>query len=288
MVHKYGAFVAAAKYNGQPLLANEHYQAENAWQPSEPDETATIWRYMSLAKFCSMLSRKALFFSLIGDMEDKYEGFIYPLVSPEEGNHLWRIEYSGYVIVREFARTALVSCWTESGYESSLMWEHYAGEEGVAICTTFQNLKDSIRTDGELPIAFGQVEYVDYNDREVSRLGTAPLFHKRMEYREEGEVRAILPGPHWDPERDIRYQGNMPVAHIPLDPDVAEQRGRYIPVDLEVLVREVVLPPNSKPWFAEVVESVIRNSSISPRIMRSAIESPPHTWSKESTGPTHD
>ena len=32
---------------------------------------------MSFAKFCSLLDRKALFFSLVGDMEDRYEGFIY-------------------------------------------------------------------------------------------------------------------------------------------------------------------------------------------------------------------
>ena len=29
----------------------------------------------------------------------------------------------------------------------------------------------------------------------VARFGWAPLFHKRMEYRGEGEVRAVLPGP---------------------------------------------------------------------------------------------
>ena len=114
------------------------------------------------------------------------------------------------------------------------MWKAYAGSEGVAVRTTFQNLQDSIRSVAELPVTFGQVEYVDYRRNEVPRFGSTPLFHKRMEYREEGEVRAVLPGPPWD-------HTGMPETPIPLDSDVAEQRGRYIPVDLEILVQEIVL-----------------------------------------------
>ena len=140
----------------------------------------------------------------------------------------------------------LVSCWTESDHESSLMWKAYAGAEGVAVRTTFQNLQDSIRSVAELPVTFGQVEYVDYRN-EVPRFGSAPLFHKRTEYREEGEVRAVLPGPPWD-------HTGVPETPIPLDSDVAERRGRYVSVNLEVLVKEIVLAPHATPWFAQVVK----------------------------------
>ena len=174
-------------------------------------------------------------------------------------------------MLRKIPRTALTSCWTESGHESSLMWKAYAGSEGIAVRTTFQNLQDSIRSVAELPVTFGQVEYVDYRRNEVPRFGWAPLFHKRTEYREEGEVRAILPGSPWD----VSIQQGVPETHIPRDSDVAEQRGRYIPVDLEILVQEIVLPPHAAPWFAQVVKSVMDDSPARSRVTRSSIESPP-------------
>ena len=266
MVHKYGEFIGGMALGNQRLL-----RSNDPWEPLEPEPTATLWRYMSFAKFCSLLKRKALFFSLVGDMDDRYEGFIYPPTPREQGDGLGVAERLAHDVLREIARAALVSCWTESVHESSLMWKAYAGAEGVAVRTTFQDLRDSIRSGEDLPITFGQVKYVDYRS-EVSRFGRAPLFHKRMEYREEVEVRAVLPGPPWDSS----IHGGAPEIRIPLDPDVASQRGRYVPVDLEVLVKEVVLSPHATPWFAEVVESVIHGSSVSPCVMRSVIESPPH------------
>ena len=102
----------------------------------------------------------------------------------------------------------------------------------------------------------------------MPRFGWAPLLHKRIEYREEGEVRAILPGPPWD----VSIQQGVPETHIPLDSDVAEQRGRYIPVDLEILVQEIVLPSHASPWFAQVVKSVMDDSPVRSRVTRSSIE----------------
>ena len=188
MIHEYGKFIGGMAIGNQKV-----FSGENPWKPSKPESTATLWRYMSFAKFCSLLDRKALFFSLIGDMEDRYEGFIYPPKPREHGDSLQQAERIGHGVLRKIARTALTSCWTVSGHESSLMWKAYAAAEGVAVRTSFQNLQESIRSVAELPVTFGQVEYVDYRT-EVPRFGSAPLFHKRMEYREEGEVRAILLG----------------------------------------------------------------------------------------------
>ena len=260
---------------GDQLLLGD----DDSWEPSEPEATTTLWRYMTFAKFCSLLDRKALFFSLVGDMEDRYEGFIYPPTPREQGDRLQHAESLAHGLLREIARTALVSCWTESAHESSLMWKAYAGAEGVAIRTTFQNLKDSIRSVEELPITFGRVEYVDYRS-EVPRFGRAPLMHKRMEYREEAEVRAILPGPIWE----FSKLRDVPEIRIPLDPDVAEQRGRYVPVDLEVLVNEIMLPPHATPWFAQVVKSVVQGSPINPCVIRSAIDSPPNESNEGDAG----
>ena len=271
LIHNYAEVPARMYLGGQRLLTADDYRQEDSWKPSEPETSATLWRYMSLAKFCSLLDREALFFPLVGDMEDKYEGFVYPPKPREHSDPLQQAERLVHQVLREIARTSLISCWTESDHESSLMWKAYAGAEGIAVRTSFQNLRESIHSVVELPVTFGQVEYVHYPTKEVPRFGWAPLLHKRMEYREEGEVRAILPGPPWE---DFIQQGEQKFS-ITLDPDVAEQRGRYIPVDLEILVQEIVLPPYVTPWFAQVVRSVVNGSPISSPVTPSSIESPP-------------
>ncbi len=62
------------------------------------------------------------------------------------------------------------------------MWEAYAGGEGVAVRTTFQELKEVIRSVAEPSVIYGQVKYVDYPQQEVPRFGWASLFHKRIVY----------------------------------------------------------------------------------------------------------
>ena len=150
------------------------------------------------------------------------------------------------------------------------MWKAYAGPEGLAIRTSFQRLRESIKLVTDLPVTFGRVEYADYSTQEVSRFGFAPLFHKRMEYRGEGELRAVLPGPPFE-----KWVANVDLEapDIPLDQDVAEQRGRYVPANLEILVEAIVLPADVKPWFAEVVESVINSSPVKALVTRSSIDS---------------
>lgn len=263
MAYEYGTPFVRMSLGDQPLFDSDDSNWESFWKPSEPETSTTLWRYMSLAKFCSLLERRALFFSLVGDMADRYEGFIYPPPQRESGDLMEEAERLGRDILQKKARSSLISCWTESEYESSLMWDAYAGAEGVAIRTTFDDLRQSILSVDELPITFGQVEYVDYREQEVSRFGWAPLFHKRKEYRSEDEVRAVLPGPP-TPELDIH-------SDIPLDPDVAEQRGRYIPVNLDILVKEVFVPPHAAPWFTRVVEKVVRQSLANAHVKPSAI-----------------
>ena len=264
MTWEYGKPLIGVALGEQRLFSGHDADWETSWEPSQPDATAMLWRYMTFAKFCSLLEREALFFSLVGKMADRHEGFVYPPQPREHGDRLQEAESIARDLLQEVAKSALVSCWTESGHESSLMWKNYAGKEGVAVRTTFGKLQESIRSVAELPVTFGQVEYVDYREREVPRFGWAPLFHKRIEYRGEDELRALLPGPP------------LKEGKIRLDQDVAEQGGRYVPVNLDVLVKEVRVPPHAAPWFAQAVRALVERSPVSARVTSSAIELPPH------------
>ena len=235
--------------------------------PSVPEDSASLWRYMSLAKFCSMLESEVLFFALVGDMIDKYEGFIYPPMPLDESEyHLWSAQWDVRDRLAALTKQCLISCWVESEYESYLMWETYAGTEGLAIRTTFGNLYKSLNVTPELPITFGRVKYVDYDKCVVPRLGAGPLFHKRIEYHGESELRAVLPGPP------------LPAVENPalvLDLDVENNRGRYIPVNLDILFESVILPPNSKPWFEDLVGSLLdKFNKTTVSVLRSSMEYP--------------
>ena len=272
MTWEYAKPPIGAALGNQRLFSGHDADWETSWTPSKPDATATLWRYMSFAKFCSLLEREALFFSLVVKMADRYEGFVYPPQPREHGDRLQEAESIARDLLQKTSESALVSCWTESRHESSLMWESYAGDEGVAVRTTFENLQESIRSVAELPVTFGQVKYVDYRQREVPRLGWAPLFHKRIEYRGEDELRALLPCPP------------LKKGKIRLDPDVAKQGGRYVPVNLEILVKEVRVPPHAAPWFTQAVRSVVERSPVKARVTPSAIELPPHETDGGDTG----
>ena len=266
MSYEYGTPLIGMALGDQRLFSGDDAKWENSWQPSEPDANATLWRYMSFAKFSSLLERGELFFSLVGDMADKYEGFIYPPQPRKHEDRLQQAEEHGRDLLHKITRTALISCWTKADHESSLMWDAYAGVEGVAVRTTFQDLQQSIRS-VELPVTFGQVKYVDYHQQEVPRFGWAPLFHKRIEYGAEDEVRAVLPGPPFK-------EGSIP--EIRLDPDVAKQRGRYAPVNLGILVKEVVVSPHAAPWFVQVVESAVQRSPVEAFVRPSSLTLPLH------------
>ena len=271
MTYEYGKPLIGVALGRQRLFSGVDADWETRWEPSEPKATATLWRYMSFAKFRSLLERRELFFALVGDMQDKYEGFIIPPLSRNQEPHLYQEERRVCDNLHKIARTALVSCWTSSDHESALMWKAYAGGEGVAIRTTFRDLQESITSIAELPITFGQVKYVDYRQQEVPRFGWAPLFHKRVEYRGEEEVRALLPGPSLKPGyRNLEER-------IALDPDVEKQKGRYIPIGLEILIKEVVVPPHAKPWFTEVVKSAVQQSSVEVDVRKSSIDEEPGT-----------
>ena len=269
MAYEYGKPVGGAALGSHRLFSPTGADWEAGWEPTEPDATATLWRYMSFAKLCDLLERRKVFFALVAAMEDSYEGFICPPHPRDSGDRLHGAEHFTSELLHRIARSALICCWTASEHESALMWKTYAGAEGVAIRTTFHDLKESIRCAAEHPVTFGQVKYVDYPQQEVPRFGWAPLFNKRTVYRGEEEVRAVLPGPPWETRIDANFQV------IRLDPDVEEQKGRYVPVDLDILVREVLVSPYAEPWFAEVVKSVMKRSAVEASVIPSVIADSP-------------
>lgn len=212
-----------------------------------PSDDAVLWRYMSFTKFVSLLAKGALFFVRADRLDDRFEGTLgsvnlssresvygksEPAAQPLQLHHVFQIFES----VRKLL---LVNCWHENEQESDAMWKLYSGiEDGVAIKTDFKSLSKSLIGDDAVNI--GRVNYVDYETTWIPEGNMfGPIQFKRKGFEHEREVRAVICE---DPQRDAQGYAVF-----------RESAGAYHKVDVSVLIKEVVLPPLSQPWFEEVV-----------------------------------
>jgi hypothetical protein len=167
-----------------------------------PDDDQVLWRYMSLSKFISMISKKELYFPSLKQLaeSDKFEGLSHiPRHLLESNNSnledwdkklLEAAEYQ-QKITRELIENGriFINCWHMNTHECFAMWKIYSDSEGgVAIKTTFKNLMDSF---DRFLIQAGTINY--YPAERNSLVFPADLLHfateKPNEYEYEKELR---------------------------------------------------------------------------------------------------
>lgn len=137
-----------------------------------------------------------------------------------------------------------ISCWHLNPDESAAMWQSYASfDAGLAIQTTVGRLRQQLDQAAEHYV-LGPVRYVDYNDGALSDADSyVRFFHKEMSFSHEQEFRCIWRNP----------------AHVPWErrPAVAEI-GLPIPFQMRELIEAVYVSPNAKPYFAEMLEKLLK------------------------------
>jgi len=202
-----------------------------------PPDSATLRRYMSVAKLASLLSQKALFFVPVWQLEDRFEG-----VLPST----WQLRHAdavGSAWLAQFRQRYCVSCWHEEDIESDAMWRIYANkEEAVSIRTDVDTLRGQVDSAQER-IAIGRVKYIDY-DRYSIKTGQEvfyPFMHKRQCFRHEREVRAVILGDL----NPTRFGNEPPVT------------GQCIPVEPRTLIHEVLVSPYSDEWLLRAVSGLV-------------------------------
>lgn len=246
-----------------------------------------IWRYMDLAKFVSMLSTRALYFTRADHFADPFEGSItrarlearlaFYRAQKRRGQARRLTSHEGVFVEDHILNTA-INCWHANEYESFAMWKLYAVEGiGVAVRSTYDRLASSLpRADRhrnqsgpwmlELPVRIAKVRYVDYDKYDGAH--EDPFLLKRKSFEHEREIRAIAEDWH-------SFQGD-PRDHLP-----PEYRSRYpdggalVPVDLAKLIEAVYVPPQAPRWFARVVEDLVKRYRIKVLVRQSALDKDP-------------
>jgi hypothetical protein len=227
-----------------------------------PSDDSSLWRYMDLAKFVSLLRDRSINFARADVLGDSWEGakgarinktiwdahylsFLQEMIrNPPEG---YQCEKSDEEVAAEAnrlleqlavtgsldLRRTYVSCWHENEIESEALWRLYCPPPtaGIAIRTTFADLKRAF--DNDVSIQTGRVKYVDFRTQ-FAGVNDA-IFRKRKSLQHEQEVRAVI----------RQYPG-----------DESTRLTRQ--VELPALVKEVIVSPFSPPWLESIVSDLLK------------------------------
>ena len=223
------------------------YELLNQNKFAQPGANDTVWRYMDLARFISILEESVLFFSQAKLMADKWEG--------AWGGRPTTGDVEELKFLRERGREEIyLNCWNVSEYESAAMWDIYQREgRGVAIRSTWGRLTESITSSWD--IHGGKVLYVD-----VAKVPVAdgniytPFMHKRVSFAHENEARLML----WDLEEagplddrfnlEVQSQRTNGSFHGP---------GFKVRIDVEVLIESVYVAPDLPEWIGALIVQVV-------------------------------
>lgn len=265
--------------------------AEHPEFQSPPTVDATIWRYMDLAKFLSVLDKSALFFVRSDKFTevDPFEGYYTTAniqvenLKFEETSEEWR-ERTKIRDERTFERVIhnmkwireavkaqreliFVSSWHALEYESAAMWSLYVkSQEGIAIRSTYNRLIGSLAKCQDFRIYVGMIKYIDYERESIPMTNAlSPFMHKRKSFEHEKELRALI----WTAE-DRKNLVGYPPQNIYRD-----LTGLYVSVDLALLINHIYVTPTAPSWTVELLRSVVKKYGLEAKVIHSDLASAP-------------
>lgn len=248
---------------------------------SEKDMDSTVWRYMPLSKFISMLTFQALWFSKLNILQDRFEGMMpaptrkimiqcYQEMKKNFPAELhWQFDDMASRNEEDSRELLVVNCWFLCEAESSRMWEEYGGEhDAVAIKSTVRQLLANIGVPRDpLRTHIGRAKYIDHNNHMMSAYeasqGIERAFLKdEKKYGHEKELRIAAFNvktpycvkPDGEPYMETEVQGkNM---------NNFDEPGLYISVRFKELVSEIVTSPNSGEWLVSLLRRIMKLNNL--------------------------
>jgi hypothetical protein len=222
-----------------------------------------VWRYLDTAKFMDFLENKSLYFCRGDQFEDKFEGsFTKSLQHAIEKSYQMNSIASTYEKFRDQLRKRVfVNCWHRSPDDSMAMWNLYGRSScSIAITSTIGALRRSIESQS-LPYYFlaERVTYVKHwRDPIININPYSRVFsYKVKAYEYEKEMRILL-------DRSIND----------FDAEIVET-GMSIEVEIDVLLRSIVLSPEAPAWFEALIRSLRERYDLKAPVHRSKLATEP-------------
>ena len=234
----------------------------------EPADNTIIWRYVDFTKFISYLEKNALFFVRSDQLPDRYEGkFTETDVKIWEGKLKPETKLSQMELYNRLRKIVNLLSWHINEEESVFMWKNYLqSNEGVAIKSTFKQLKDSFTPHKEDEIHIGTVKYIDYKKDTIPKENIFnPFLYKRKPFKYEKELRAVI--------MKFAPQEETAEKHILyVDPKWV---GIHVKTDLNILIDKIVVSPDVPDWFVDLVVSIVKKYGLNKKVELSELSRDP-------------
>lgn len=209
----------------------------------KPEPELVLWRYMDLTKLLDILGNECLHFTRIDKFDDPFEGAPPRRALALPNEDLARAVSPGFLNQLTRVRKRLHAlCWHANETESAAMWKLYlSSNEGIAIRTTAQRLRDSLRlTNGvDQPLFLAEVQYVNHldNDEELAPMNFIKwATFKRKSFAHEREVRLM---------------------RIAQDDELGEDFLYRPKVDVNTLIDSIYIGPSVPRWVGHVIEQAV-------------------------------
>ena len=242
---------------------------------SPNNKDAKVWRYMDFTKFVSLLEKKSLYFTRADKFDDPFEGSstkatvehnLYTIkeIFRQSGNEIDERLIEEYKEDnKNWPLFFFINCWHMNDFESAAMWKLYLNSnERISIQSNFDRLTKCFDKYTNYDIYIGMVKYVDFNGN--IKFGHNLLKHytyKRISFEHEKELRAVI----FDPQ-DHRKLALNP-NNLPL--------GRYVPIDLDILIENIYVSPTSSDWFYKLIKSITKKYEINKDVVKSNLSDDP-------------
>ena len=205
---------------------------------------------------------RQLYLTRLDLLDDPHEGSypkvncdrIYAKYSPEDRKK--KLESN-----LRIRKSLFINCWRYGNHESEAMWKLYCpNNEGVAIQTTYQKLRDSLNDKSEY---LGLITYLDYETDEF-KYGNIlyPAMHKRKAFEHENEIRIV--------KVDTRYWADKLPPDLPPPPG-----GLTSDWDLEKFCYAIYVNPYAPTWYHDTVKELLTKLNLKTTLK----------WSKLKTSP---
>jgi hypothetical protein len=282
--------------------------------PIKPDGRASIWRYLDLPRFLSLVSTRRLFLPSVTTLQriDPFEGTLSEAEINEQKEFFKRflqwtneeengsdddlrrglLDYNAsFKSMQEnlefIAAWTFISCWHAKSNECDLMWKSYGAM--IAIKSTVEALEAELssglklfcnaRPPNEPELNVGFVRYMNFAKERIPSYSFGSYFCKRENFASENEIRAVISAVPYvaDPSGRHMFAGIEP-SKFELDRNKQSLPGLSISVNLENLIQEVVVSPAAPQWFYETLLaslSQMQIGTIASRVSHSVLKKIP-------------
>lgn len=234
-----------------------------------PSGNSIVWRYLDIAKYLDLIVNRRLFFAspLVFKSDDPFEGSFKHRIFEENKFNLGIEALTGDEFdcfggklegllkkrISNDDNRILINCWHISSVESAAMWKIYSGiNKGIAIKSSVKRLQRAFKVSGK-PVFLSKVCYGDFPKQKKYRHTLwSRYFLKREAFKYENELRLVSLASNFE--------------------EMISNSGGYINVDIDMLIDEIFISPDSPEWFLTLVEEITNGKyGLQKNIVRSTL-----------------